>query len=93
MKARQLLDGASYNSETLEAMGLAFDIAWQEIAANFGDDVAEIEAARTELARALLSVADEDSRDVQALKNAALQAMALDYRKWQPRSGPPLRGL
>jgi hypothetical protein len=33
------------------------------------------------LAEALLSVASEESRDVEALKNGALQVMALRYRR------------
>jgi hypothetical protein len=37
--------------------------------------------ARRRLAKALLSLANEDSRDVPVLKRAALQRMALDYRR------------
>jgi hypothetical protein len=61
-------------------MGLAFDAAWAQIAGNFGSDPAAIDAARLRLAGALLSVADDNSRDVEALRQAALQRMALDYR-------------
>jgi hypothetical protein len=39
------------------------------------------------LARAILSVADEDSRDVEVLKRGALQAMALAYREKSPAAG------
>jgi hypothetical protein len=81
MKARQFVDGASYGPETIKVMGLAFDEAWKAIEANFGHDPHDIEKARLRLAHALLSVASEDSRDVQALKAGALQAMALGYRK------------
>jgi hypothetical protein len=51
-----------------------------EIAGKFINPV-EIEAARLKLANALLSIASEDSWDVQVLKQAALQRIALDYRK------------
>ena len=81
MRARQLIDGASFGPEALKAIGNAFDAAWAEIAGNFGDNPAEIENARCNLANALLSMASEDSRDVEVLKQAALQRMALDYRK------------
>jgi hypothetical protein len=81
VKARHLIDRASYGPETLKAMGQAFDEAWREIAGNFGSDPTEIEAVRLKLADALLSVAAEDSRDVDALKNGALQAMAFRYRE------------
>ena len=81
MRARQLIDGASFGPEALKAIGDAFDAAWAEIAGNFGDNPAKIENARYSLANALLSMASEDSRDVEVLKQAALQRMALDYRK------------
>ena len=80
LSARQL-DGASFGPEPWEAIGHAFDTAWTVIAANFPNDPVEIEAAREKLANALLSIASEDSRDVEVLKNAALQRLALDYRR------------
>jgi hypothetical protein len=80
-RARQLIDGASFGPEALRAIGAAFDAAWAEIAGNFGNDLLDIEKARLRLAKALLSIADEDSRDVAILKRAALQRMALDYRR------------
>ena len=81
MKARQLIDGASFGPEALKVISQAFDTAWLEIAGNFGDDSGDIERARNKLANALLSVASEDSRDEELLKQAALQRMALDYRR------------
>ena len=80
-KARQLIDGASFGPEALKAIGAAFDAAWAEISNNFGDDPADVEKARLRLANALLSIANEDSRDVEVLKRAALQRMALDYKR------------
>ena len=77
MKARQLIDGSSFGPEALKAIGQAFDTAWQEIAGNFGSDAAEIEAARLQLASALLSIANEESRNAE---RAALERMALDYK-------------
>ena len=81
MKARGMIDAASYEPATLKAIGQAFDEAWASIAGNFGEDPADIERARSKLATALLSVASEDSRDVEALKQGAMQAMALSYRR------------
>jgi hypothetical protein len=80
MQARALIDNASFGPEAFKAIGQAFDVAWTEIAGNFGDDPGRVEAARLKLAKAMLPVADDDSRDVQVLKRAALQAMAKDYR-------------
>ena len=81
MKARERIDGAAFGPEALNAIGQAFDEAWLEIAGNFGDDPQGIETACTKLANAVLSIANEDSRDVDVLKCAALQRMALDYRR------------
>ena len=66
--------------EAMKATGAAFDAAWAEIAGNFGDDPISVEKARLQLADALLSIADEDSRDVEVLKRAARARMALDYK-------------
>jgi hypothetical protein len=62
----------------LKSTAEVFDAAWAEIASNFGDDPIDVEKARLRLPDALLSIADEDSRDVKVLKRAALQRMALD---------------
>jgi len=78
MKARRL-DGASLGPNALMAIGKAFDLAWAEIAGNFGDSPIQIEAARLRLADAVLSVATDGSTDIAALKNGALQVMAQDY--------------
>jgi hypothetical protein len=76
-KARALLDAASLGPEALKAVGQAFDEAWSEIASHFAHDA--VEGARLSLANALLSIADDASRDVQVLKKAGLQVMAQNY--------------
>jgi hypothetical protein len=81
MEARRLLDSAVLGPDARKVVGEAFDQAWSEIEGNIGCDQAR-EAARLKLATAVLSVASEDSRDVQVLKKAALEVMAGDYR-WQ----------
>jgi hypothetical protein len=59
-----------------QVIGKTFvDGAWAEIVGNFGDPT-EIEAARLQL----FSVANDESRDVDALNQAALERIALDYR-------------
>jgi hypothetical protein len=84
MRARQLIDGATLGPDALKAIGQAFDAAWDEIADRFDEPLA-VEATRLPLANIILSTADENSRDVQELKRAALQRPALGYRS---RSGP-----
>ena len=78
MKARQLIEGATFGPEALKAIGKAFDDAWSEIGSQF--DKQQTQFVRLRLAKAVLSVAREDSRDPEELKNAALQTMALNYR-------------
>jgi hypothetical protein len=65
----------------LKAIGAAFDGAWAEVSAHFANDPVDAEKARLRLAKALLSIANEESRDAAVLKRAALQRMALDYRR------------
>ena len=80
MRARELIDHAAFGPDALKVIAQAFDEAWEEIEGNFGDPQ-DIEQARFRLANAVLSIAQEDSRNVEALKHAALQRMALDLRQ------------
>jgi hypothetical protein len=89
MNAQSLIDNGSFGPEALKAIGDAFDAAWQEIAGNFGSDPSDIEAARIKLANAILSIACEESRDVEVLKTGALQAMAFAYRQQRAREKNP----
>jgi hypothetical protein len=80
MRARQLIAAAAFAPQIVRAMEQAFDQAWSEIAGNFGDSPSEIQSARLNLARAMLSVASETGTDVATLKASALQTLALSYR-------------
>ena len=80
MKARGLIDGAALGAETVKAMGNAFDEAWARMAPTFGNIPQEVETARLSLAEAILSVATEGDTDVSALKDRAIEAMAMDFR-------------
>jgi len=80
MRARQLIDSASFGPDALKAIGTAFDAAWAEIADHFGNDPNDIENARYQLANAILSIAT-DSRDVEVLKKIALQRMAIGHHR------------
>jgi hypothetical protein len=86
MEARHLINSASFGPDTLRVIGQAFDEVWASIEGNIGCDQ-QREATRLKLANALLSVASDDSRDVEVLKKAALKEMAADYR-WQPMQSP-----
>src|SRR5262245_365695 len=79
--SHQTIVGAAYGPEALKVIGQAFDEAWRDIAGNFGGDPPDVARARSRLARAILSIADDDSRDVGILRQAALERMALDYKR------------
>ena len=68
----------SFGPQAVNAMGEAFDAAWAKIARHFTSNPMHIEAARLQLAIALLAVASEDGNSVQMLRDAALQRMGLD---------------
>jgi hypothetical protein len=78
LKARELFDTGVVGPEALRVIGQAFDEAWASIAGNFDENPTTVEAARMLLAKAILAEAN-DHHDVETLKNAALQAMALAY--------------
>ena len=81
MKARQLIGDAAYGPETLSVLFKAFDEAWEQLAPRIGPNALAIEAARLRLANAILSLADENSKDAEHLKAAALRIMDLSLRK------------
>ena len=91
MKARKLIEGATYGPETLKVIGKAFDDAWSEISGHFLNNGLQSQSARLKLAHAVLAVARDDSRDSDELKNAALQIMAMNYRDQSDPSGPVSR--
>jgi hypothetical protein len=70
----------TFGPDALGTLRLAFDTAWAEIAASFGNDPAVVGVARNELADALLRAADEEGcYDVGRLKAVALHTMAVSY--------------
>ena len=81
MNARELIDSASFGPDALKVIGQAFDEAWASIAASFDENPLTIQATRLKLANAILAAVKANGHDdVEALKNAALQAMVLTYR-------------
>ncbi|MGE0768968.1 MAG: hypothetical protein AB7L90_21200 [Hyphomicrobiaceae bacterium] len=90
MRARDLVEGASFDPATIKIMVDAFDSAWTSIAHKYQDVPKRTEAARLALAKAVLSVASETSTDAEALKTGALQAMAMDYRVGTDGASPSL---
>lgn len=83
MPVHQTTGGAPFDPTTLTAVSQAFDSAWSEIADHFVGDHAQTQA-RDRLARAVAIVADQGPTDVQDLKEAALQVLAMTYRELWP---------
>jgi hypothetical protein len=68
MKARELITGAAFGPEVLKVITKAFDEAWAELAPQTGTRPEAIDAAQLRLANIVLSLATEDSSDVEALR-------------------------
>ena len=81
MAARAMITGAAFGPDALKTMTKAFDDAWECIEDHFHGDERAAQDARLALANAILAHATEDSGDPEALKNAALQTMALMRRQ------------
>lgn len=88
MRARRIIDGASFGPEVLKVVRQTFDEAWVELSSSFSPD--EQEAAREVLAMAMMSATRDDSSDVATLRAAGIRAMQAKY----PASfrGPPESG-
>jgi hypothetical protein len=89
LKPRLMGERAILGPEALKAACTAYDLAWAEIGSQCGDAPANLQSARRRLADIVLSVADDSSRDPKALKDLALQVMAVRSR-WRQlfASGP-----
>jgi hypothetical protein len=73
MKARKLIVGAAFGPEVLKVLTKAFDEAWAELAPQTRTQPQAIDAARLRLANIVLSLAAEDSSDVEALKAESIR--------------------
>ena len=77
MKARQLIGSASFGPEALQAIGQAFDAAWQELEPSVSQRPDAVEAAKLSLANIVLSLARGDTRDPVPLKQEAVRRFKL----------------
>lgn len=84
MKARRLIESASYDPEQLKALRKAFDDAWAQISPGVSTRPAAIEAARLKLAEIVLGLAKNGNLDPQKLADAAVQLMQAPPRKLRP---------
>ena len=84
MKARDLIDNASYGPDQLKILGQAFDSAWAQIAPHVSGKPTGVEAARLKLAQIVLNLAKNGVMDAQRLTDAAVEAMFDGPTKLQP---------
>jgi hypothetical protein len=75
MKARRLIENASYDPDQVKAMGMALDDAWAKIAPSIDDRLEAVEAARFALADIILGLAKNGNFDPQWLADTAVQVM------------------
>ena len=79
-QVHQLFARAAYDPERLRVLGRAFDRAWQNIADDVGKTPAEVDAARTALAKVILNLPSSEIDDAERISDAALRVMASGYR-------------
>jgi hypothetical protein len=75
MKARRLIQNASYGPDQVKALGQAFDDAWKRIAPSVSSRPQDIEAARFALADMILGLAKQGNFDPQWLADTAVKVM------------------
>ena len=75
MKARNLIDRASFGPDQLKIIGQAFDGVWAQIAPSVGTRPNAIEAARLKLANTVLGLAKNGILNAEQLTSDALAAM------------------
>jgi len=88
MKARQLLDGASFNPDQLRVVLQAFDAAWENISPTVSANAIAVEASRLNLAKAVLAVAKQGPIEAERIKDDALKVMFSE----SPELGSPPPG-
>jgi hypothetical protein len=75
VKARQLIDGASYDPEQVKALGQAFDRAWDRMAPSIASRPEAVEDVRRQLADVILSFAEKGQFEPNWLSDTAVLVM------------------
>ena len=75
MKARQMIEGASFDPHQLKVITSAFDDAWEQIAPTLSTSATAVEVARLKLANIVLNLAKNGTQDSERLTEAALKIM------------------
>lgn len=75
MKARKILEGASFDPDQLKVVYKAFDAAWEQIAPKLSNRPNAVEAARAKLATTVINLAKAETRNSDELTADAIKAM------------------
>jgi len=75
MKARRLIEGASFDPAELAILGQAFDQAWEQLGPSVSSRATAVEAARLKLANAVLAAAKAGPIEIERIKADALRTM------------------
>lgn len=78
MKARSIIQGASFEPRQLKAIGKAFDDAWEQITPHVSDYPRAHDDARLKLAEVILILAHEGFFEPHALTQQAVIIMLAD---------------
>jgi hypothetical protein len=77
MRARRIIEGATFCPEVLAVVRQAFEESWTQVAGMF--PAAEHEGVREELAKAVIVIARSNSNDPRPIREAAVQALKRRY--------------
>ena len=88
-QVHNLFARATYDPVRLKVLGRAFDLAWQSIAGDVGEAPADVNAARTALAKVILNLPCSEIDDAERISDAALRVMASGYRSGAMIGGRP----
>ena len=80
MKARTLIEGASFGPDDLKIIGSAFDMAWEQLQPQISADPAVTETARMRLANVILDLAN-NGHPLTQLAEGALRIMETPPRQ------------
>ena len=75
MKARRLIESASYGPSQLKVLGKAFDEAWERLAPSVSSRAEAIETARFALADIVLGLAKHGNFDPRWLADTAVYVL------------------
>ena len=85
MKARRLIEGASFEPDQLRILGQAFDEVWEQLAADVSRRAEAVDAARLKLANAVLAAAKTGPIELDRIKDDALRTMFAEPEVLGPR--------